>query len=388
MSVDLWQRLRDRPELVAAAAEAGGQPLKVQKRLRKAFEADLVPLALSLAECRRKAAGRFSYADRLWTDSVRLEQATPEAVARHKATRFDAATTDLCSGFGSDAVAIAAGQPVTAVDLDPVCRLFNEWNAEAVGVSVAAKSGDATRHPPDGLIHIDPDRRAAGRRVRRLEQYAPPLDFLQRLTMTADGGAIKVSPASNFGGKFDGCEVELISHGGECREATVWFGRLAGGPPSRATVLTGAGAETIAGDPLDAVAEAAELVEGGYLLDPDPSLVRSGLLDVWCDRHGVKRLDDAEEYLFADRVPDSAMASPFRFVAETANNDRAIRSMLQSHDVGPLEAKTRHVGTDANALQKRFRGDGTERGVLFLARVAGRTRAVLARRCDAAGEPV
>ena len=384
MTTELWQRLRDAPDLVAAASRAVGDPLAAQKSLRSRFDAELVPLALTLAEVRRKAAGRFSYADRLWSDPVRLEQATPEAVARHKALRFGGRVTDLCCGLGADAVAISGRGPVTAVDLDPVCGLFAAWNAEAAGVPPPAfECRDAADGVPTGLVHIDPDRRPGGHRVRRLEQYEPPLEFLQSLAGSADGGAIKVSPASNFGGKFPGCEVELVSLGGECKEATVWFGSLAGDAPYRATLLpTG---ETLAGDPLSAIAPQADL--GPLLLDPDPSVVRSGLLDLLCERHGLGRLDDAEEYLTADAPPDTAFVTPFEVLDRCGNNAKQIRSMLKRHGVGPLEVKTRHVGADANRLQKSLQKPDGEPGVLFLARLAGRTHAVLCRRPARLAEP-
>ncbi len=45
----------------------------------------------------------------------------------------------------------------------------------------------------------------------------------------APGGAIKLSPASDFAEHFGGpgIEVELVSLNGECKEATVWFGAAA-----------------------------------------------------------------------------------------------------------------------------------------------------------------
>ena len=85
--------------------------------------------------------------------------------------------------------------------------------------------------------------------------YNPNLAWMQEATRSAAGGAIKIGPASNFIQKFPGCEIELISLRGECREATVWFGEMADCEQFRATVLpTG---ETICGDPLDAWANVA-----------------------------------------------------------------------------------------------------------------------------------
>ena len=47
-----------------------------------------VAAAIRLVEGRRKGAAKFDRADRMWFDPVGVEQATAEAVARHKARRF------------------------------------------------------------------------------------------------------------------------------------------------------------------------------------------------------------------------------------------------------------------------------------------------------------
>src|SRR5204863_6782923 len=124
-----------------------------------------------------------------------------------------------------------------------------------------------------GFIHIDPDRRQqTSGRALRIEDYEPGLEFLKRLPDRFRGGAIKLGPASNFGGKFPAAEVELISLHGECKEATVWFGELAGPEAWRATVLPAG--ETIAGDPLEFVAEIT--APQAFVYDPDPAAVRAG----------------------------------------------------------------------------------------------------------------
>ena len=45
--------------------------------------------------------------------------------------------------------------------------------------------------------------------------WLPGLDSLRRMTETFRGGAIKLGPASNFGGKFSDVEIELVSLDGD-----------------------------------------------------------------------------------------------------------------------------------------------------------------------------
>lgn len=378
--------LRARPEILVAADSGSGTELAVQTRLRKEFPEELVRLAVAIRQLRRRAEGKFSRADRMWFDRVGLEQSTAEAVAKHKAKRFPAgaAVWDLCCGIGSDTCALAELSRVTAVDHRPVACLRTWWNADVYQVeqNLETRCADVTALAlGHDWIHIDPDRRiAGGARANRVEDYVPGLDFLRRLMDSSQGGAIKVGPASNFGGKFPGTEIELISLHGECKEATVWFGGLAGSDLFRATVLPSG--ETLAGHPLSAAAPVTPLQT--YLYDPDPAVVRAGLVDLCAERLGLKRLDSAEEYLTGETRVDSPFVTPFEVLAEFPNNERALRRHLQDAAYGAYEIKCRHLPVQAETLRRKLPTKGHETATIFLARVAGQARWILARRAGTA----
>ncbi len=377
---ELWRRLKQQPQLLHDAATVTGSELQIQRQLRQNYADELVPLAMSLVEQRRAATSKFSYAERMWLDRQGLQQSTSEIVARHKAQRFSGTVYDLCCGIGGDAVALAAHCEVVAVDRNPLACLWTKWNAEAArvresltAVCIAAEQIDTAGR----LIHIDPDRRAARpSRSIRLEDAVPGLDYLQELTRQATGGAVKLSPAANFGGKFDGCEIELISVGGECKEATVWFGELAGTNSWRATLLP-SGAE-ISGNHLEVFADQSGLK--GFLYDPDPAVVRAGLLDHAAVELGLARLDEAEEYLTGPDYVQSPFVSAFEVLADLSNHDKEIRRYFRDNDFGQLEIKCRHIPIDATAVRRKLRLEGSEPGVLVFARVAGKARALVCRR--------
>lgn len=379
---DALHALRAAPQLLAQAAALAGGELSVQRTLRGRFAGDLVRAALTQRDLRNRAAGRFADAERMWFSRTGLEQATTEAVARHKAQRFHGLVWDYCCGIGSDAIALAGHAQVIAVDQDPAACLRTRWNAEACGAPAVAAVCARVEELADrsGLVHVDPDRRAARQsRVVRIEDYVPGYDFLQRLTGEFEGGAIKLSPAANFGGKFPGCEIELVSLDGECKEATVWFGALCGEFPWRATVLPNGA--TLAADPLSASAEQREL--GRYLYDPDPAIVRSGLLEVAAEQLGLGRLDPQEEYLTADEVIVSPFVRGFEVIAEMSNNPREIAGWFRKSGCGQVEIKCRRIPVDVEALRRRLPLPGKDSSVLFLARLGGRARAIVARRLPA-----
>jgi len=96
--------------------------LRLSDRLRARFPAALVADGLTLQRLRDRAAPKFSRAQDMMLTRDGLEQASGEAVARHRAARLadGGPVADLCCGIGGDAIALArAGIRVLAVDRDP-----------------------------------------------------------------------------------------------------------------------------------------------------------------------------------------------------------------------------------------------------------------------------
>ncbi|WP_166820377.1 class I SAM-dependent methyltransferase [Thalassoroseus pseudoceratinae] len=386
-NLEVMRRLRNTPAIFTDLANATGNELQRQKQLRSQYDDEVVRAALSLSELRERGSRKFSRADRMWFDRVGLEQATPEEVARHKAQRFDGPVWDLCCGIGGDSIALAERNDVNAVDLNPAACLRTEWNADVYGVAdrITTRTADVNEIWEDAVasgdwIHVDPDRRVGRKRSLRIEDGQPDLDALIDLIHHGRGGAVKLSPASNFVGKFPTAEIELISLHGECKEATVWFGEL--GEPSlwRATALPSG--ESICGDPLDAWAELNSL--GEYLFDPDPAVVRAGLVSLLAEQLEISRLDDADEYLTADRQVSSPFLRTYRVVAELPNNDRTLRKFVREANYGQVEIKCRHVPVQADAVRRKLPlGDGPMASLIY-AKIAGRTKIVIAQRIDPA----
>jgi len=370
------------PEVFEAIARLGSNDLAAQQQLRHEFDADVVRAALALSDARTRATGTLKNASELWLTGTGVEQATHPVLAAHKAGRFPdgVPVLDLCSGIGSDSSALAARGPVFAVDSDEAMLQRCEWNLAAWGTAAAEfRHEDATNVDISGeWIHVDPDRRNGhSRPTKRLERYSPDLEWMQQAVQTAKGGAIKIGPASNFMQKFPGCEIELISLNKECREATVWFGDLADCEQFRATVLPSG--ETIAGDPLSAYADLADQPMK-YICDPDPAVVRSGLIDAVCEQFDLHRLDREEEYLTTDAVPDSNFVTSFKIEAVLPNNQKQLRRYLRQSPGQYYEVKCRRLPIDASATTRKLPTGGDLPKVIFFLRVQGKAKIVIANR--------
>ncbi|WP_437185935.1 THUMP-like domain-containing protein [Planctomicrobium sp. SH668] len=371
------------PEVFHRVKDVSGTELQKQAALREEFPAALVRMALLLNDLRTRAQGKFSRAEEMWFDRTGLEQSTAEIVAKHKAKRFSQSTRrifDLCGGIGSDSIAMAStGRDVTHIDLSPVMGHRAFLNAAVYGVAdkVKIETADATTLDyTEALVHIDPDRRAGKQRALKLEDYSPPLEFLLQLQQQSAGGAFKLSPASNFGGKFNHCEIELISLDGECKEATVWYGELAGEAAMRATVLPSG--FSIAGNPWELRPQVGPI--GRYVYDPDPAIVRAGLLDLLVEQLPIHRMDDAEEYLTSDELIDCPAVTAFEVLENLPNNERGYRIAIRARGYGDVEVKSRHIPTDAQAIHRKMNLTGAGRATLMIAKVLGKSRALICNR--------
>jgi len=324
-------------------------------RARVSPEVAAAALATAFARRRAAAAGKFSRADVMLFTRAGYEQATSELVARHRATRFRElrAVADLCCGIGGDTAALAAeAMRVMSVDLDPdalACALANA-DALEVGPRVEFTLGDALTFDLRGYdaVFADPSRRPGGTRIRGAHRYAPRLDALLARAPEIPGRrlAVKVAPGLRFdepglrtplGGAP--MEVELISERGTCKEAVLWCGDLARADGARrATVIDAAGEHVLDGDPT----ERASLRDFGALVgEPDPAVIRAGLVAAVCVRDDVGVLDPRVAYLAADAPAAAPFVRWYRLIEAMPFNVKRLRARLRAGDIGRIVVKTR-----------------------------------------------
>ena len=261
----MWEWLASTEGQAAIEQLRGVDPLRARTVLPQ-FSAEQISAALTQA--RFKPAG---YPLALVTIDG-IQQATPVPVAQRRAARLaetDDTVVDAGCGIGLDAWAFAqAGLQVIAYERDPQTAEV----ARANGIDVHL--GDVTEVDlPDAPLYVDPARRrahadAAGRpiRVRDPEQWSPPWSWVQQHAAIA-----RVAPGLRD--LPEGAEWHCTSLGRSLVDATVWMpprGRV----ERRASVLHDGQwhelTSPVAAPNIDDVA--------GYILDPDPAIVRTGLV--------------------------------------------------------------------------------------------------------------
>jgi SAM-dependent methyltransferase len=369
--------------LAAAADVAGGDPLSAAASLRaRGVPADLAATALTQAELRRRAVGKFGpeAAQMLFTRTG-LEQATRRVVADRRAARLWRAgvrtLVDLGCGLGADGIAAArAGIRVYAVEADPVTAAMAAANAEAAGVAerFTVACADATRYDVSGVdaAFCDPARRRAstGRRVFDPAAYSPSWDFVVTLAERVPRTVVKVAPGLDHALIPAGAEAEWVSVAGDLVEATLWCGPLAD-VPRRATVLASDESAEAVGLTGSGALRAPVGRVGRFLYNPDPAVVRSHLVAEFASTVDGILADPEIAYVYADRAVSTPLARCLAVNDAMPFSLKRLRAALRERGIGRVEILKRGSALDIERLRRDLRLSGDRSATIVLTRVAG-----------------
>jgi hypothetical protein len=359
----------------------------------------LVAAAATQARLRTRAASRFPGPPRWWTADG-LEQATRPEVALRHARRFAGAgvrlVADLGCGAGSDAVALAgAGLDVLAVDRDPAALAALAGSAEDLGLSITLLLADATDPdgwwngvPPAGAgCFVDPARRRAGSRTLAPHQWSPPWNWVQALAERVPATGAKVAPGIAHAALPPQAQVEWVSVGGDLVEAAAWWGPLRVGPARRQATLLVPGDRDAAThvhtlDDARGVPEPLVGPIGTWLVEPDPSVLRAGLVALLADQLGGHLLDPRIAYVCGHGpVPRTPWAASFEVLEEVPVARKQLRAWLRARGFGDVVVKKRGINVVPEQLRSdlRLSGDGPT-ATLVLTRTDDGPLALLVRR--------
>jgi hypothetical protein len=376
-------------ELLARAEALAEDPFAVQK-LGPHVPRELAAAAVDQARLRRRARSKFSRAAEMWFAPSLLEQASGEIASRHRAGRFRHwdRVGDLCCGLGADTVFLAAHAQVAAVDRDPLALALARANAEVFGCSerVQQARGELPAAAPRvPAAWVDPGRREGARRTRRLDSISPTLEEALSLRERIGSLGIKLSPASHdaeLEAVLAGVphEREFLSVQGECRELALWTGELASALPRRATVLP-SGAE-LAGKP---AALGPARPPQGWLLEPDPAVIRAGLVGNLAELLGAWPIDPKLAYLAVSSPPDTPLAAVYRIEEPQPFSGKALAERLRRLEASDVVIKTRGAAAQPEILRHQMRGVLKQgrpdcRPVVFVTRLGPRPIMILGER--------
>jgi hypothetical protein len=276
---------------------------------------------------------------------------------------------------------LAAISPTLGIDRDLLRLSMARANLVALGLDhqvqlVEADLVKAGLNSPlpfaassDLAWFFDPARRAGGKRVFSIRDYQPPLDLLPAWLRRVPAGGVKVSPGVRLDELRNlDAEVEFISLRGELKEATLWFGPF-NSARRRATVLPGP--HTLTGDsgqgPESRLSEPREV-----LYEPDPAILRAGLVTDLAERLDAYQLDVDIAYLTADTEMPTPFARSWVIESWLSFGLKRLRALLRERNVGKVVVKKRGSPLQPEALIQDLRLQGEAERVIVLTHLRGR----------------
>jgi SAM-dependent methyltransferase len=337
--------------------------------------------AWELARLRARARPVFGAdADVLFLTADTLEQAGRPDLAARRAARLLAGgastVADLGCAAGTDTVALArAGASVVAVDRDPVARALTAANVEAMGLAERVRVVDAdvvdlvaTGVQGCSAATLDPARRAGGRRQLDPDRWSPPWSTVTALLDSVPLSVVKVAPGLDHDRVPSGIEAEWVSVGGSIVEALLW-GRGRSETWRRATLVRGGTVLELTADADPGIAPVAPV--RGWLHEPDPAVIRSGLVATVAVDLGATLIDPTIAYLTSDARADSPWVTSYRVAEVLPFNLKKLKALLRARGVGRVVVKKRGSPIEPESLARQLRGPGSDSAVVVVTRVAG-----------------
>ncbi|MGB7538524.1 MAG: class I SAM-dependent methyltransferase [Anaerolineales bacterium] len=359
---------------------------------RQGVERELARGALETVLLRIRAEKKFSRAGEMFFTREGLEQSSAEAVSRRRAARFRgfAGIADLGCGIGGDTIALAGCAPVWALDREELRLRMARENVSAYAPAHPVRfiltdllrpgmlfAGRKAAAPPMRIaLYCDPSRREEDRRVFSVRRYSPPLGNVTawRAAVAEEALCVKISPGVRWEEiEREPCEVEFVSWRGELKEAVLWYGAFQSAR-RRATILPEGETMTDAEPASDAVSPPRRI-----LYEPDPSILRAGLVRPLAARLGAARIDPEIAYLTADEPVPTAWAQAYRIEEAMPFGLKRLREWLRAHSVGRVVIKKRGSPLEPEDLEKQLRLKGEESRILFLTQVAGKHTVLIAQ---------
>jgi hypothetical protein len=274
------------------------------------------------------------------------------------------------------------GWGLTAIDLDPLHLALAEHNLAAYDSRAHFVELDLSRTapPPAEAYFFDPGRRDGDprrgeRRRFSVRDYHPPLSIVDSWLPVPFG--VKISPGVKLKEieHYD-CEIEFISLDGELKECALWFGPLKTAR-RRATLLSPRSSSislTASTPPYSHTPLSPPLA---YLYEPDPAILRAGLVADLAARLNAAQLDPDIAYLTANSLTPTPLARAFAIEAALPFSQKRLREKLRAMNVGRVTVKKRGSPLEPGAFARSLKLKGDEERIVFLTHVQGKAWALI-----------
>ncbi len=355
---------------------------------------------VELVSARRVMEAKTGLVD-TWVDTAAAQQATHAQLGMYRALMFQAMgarrIADVTCSVGTELMllhqSMAAfphvlsqlqGVECWASDLDPQRVRLAQENLHAFNVPVqladATQPDELVQQSADLVVLADPARRNSSGLIARLEDLLPPpsvlADLYPRLVMKlapgvnpsdVDAWAGLVDYVSVDGAMKEACAyshrvVEDLRAGREAAASDLGVGLGERGVVRRAICISG-GQVTVWHHELPQRGEVG--AAGRFILEPDPAVIRAGLVQHYATAHGLWQLDPHIAFLTGDRVP--AGVRGFEVIERVSL--KHVKAALKQLDAGAVEILVRGVDVDPDVLRKQWKLRGREQVSVIITRL-------------------
>jgi len=330
---------------------------------------------LSQINLQKRNLNKILISDELLFTDQGAQQASSWELAKYHATKFKAFNkiADLCCGIGVDLINIAKGkEQVYAIDLDINTLKLAEYNCTRNKMdNIDFKLGKAEEFNQQvDAIFVDPDRRPNSSRRIAPEEYSPPFSKIMELRNICSNIAVKLSPAIDSPAidykrlhlPIDST-LEFISENGSLKEILLCMGKLATKNCDRKAVLL----------PSDLIMknssikiEVTEIKK--YLFEPDPAIIRAGLVQELGSKIGYHLIDSKLALLTGSHILQSDFGKIYKVEQIMKYNLKEVRKYVRENEIGELIIKTRGFPESVEKFRKKIKLKGNNLVVMFILR--------------------
>ena len=354
--------------------------IRTLTQLRKTLPPQQARSVLHLAKLRQKATTKFGdLAQRMFFTSASLQQASHPLVRQYRAETNGATNVlDVCCGIGSDAIAYAtAGKQIRAIDINPVHIELARLNALVCGVSVDFEIADAVQVVPqsDKAVFYDPARRHPnGKRIFDVEKYQPPLSLMKKWVDSSVTAKISPGVDKSQLTQYPPHQLEFISVSGELKEAVIHTHKKTG---TRATLIHDN--EYLHWDSSEDASSVSITEPQGWLHEPDPGVIRAGLVRDVATHFGATMIDESIAYISSDRQLNTPWVRSLEIVDWMPFQLKRVKAYLRTHSIGKLTIKKRGFPMSPEEIHARLKPKGDQQATLVFSRLKDKPVVIVCR---------
>lgn len=357
-------------------------------------------VALAILDCvstQAHFATKFVDASRWLLSREAAEQATPSKLAcwrsQYLRQRFPEAASlqELGTGIGGDSVFLAREFSLEGYEQEQARATLARENIARLSPGITNfhihNESVKVSSLPSGLLFADPARRGQGR-VFDPQQWQPPLsEFLA--AAGEHGIVLKTAPGLDLSLIPEGMEVHFLSLSGELKEAMLLKPSLSSpsSAPRHAWLWTAESPTPRhrSGTPRLPGVHPPQI--GHYIHNPDPALLRAGLLADLCEELAGGLVHPQIAYLCGPHPCPDSWASSFCIQESFPLQWKRLSEALQASSWSEFEVLFRGVPFSVpeilertRQVRKRMKGRNGGRGSVILYRDGRGYHAVLAQR--------